>query len=47
MKALVEEFPDLAKLVEVGKSSLGQNIVGIQLTKGVGEEREMLKPKVS
>jgi len=46
MKALVEEFPDLAKLVEVGKSSLGQNIVGIQLTKGVGEEREMLKPKV-
>ena len=46
MRALVQQFPHLASLVEVGKSSLGQPIVGIQITMGVEEEREMLKPKV-
>ena len=45
-RALVAEFPDLASLVEVGNSSLGQPIVGIQITRGVDEERELLKPKV-
>ena len=45
-RALVAEFPDLASLVEVGNSSLGQLIVGIQITNGVEEERELLKPKV-
>jgi len=44
--SLVEEFPDIASLVNVGNSSLGQNIVGIQITKGVKNEREVLKPKV-
>ena len=47
MKSLVEEFPELARLVEVGKSSLGQNIVGIQITRGAHGERELLKPKVN
>ena len=46
MRALVQQFPHLASLVEVGNSSLGQPIVGIQITRGVEEEREMLKPKV-
>lgn len=46
MRALVEEFPDLASLVVVGNSSLGQAIVGIQISRGVEEERELLKPKV-
>ena len=45
-RALVQQFPHLATLVEVGNSSLGQPIVGIQITRGVEEEREMLKPKV-
>ena len=46
MRALVQQFPHLASLVEVGNSSLGQPIVGIQITMGVEEDREMLKPKV-
>jgi len=46
MKSLVEEFPHLAKLIYVGKSFLGQNIVGIQITRGAGEERQLMKPKV-
>ena len=46
MRALVQQFPQLATLVEVGNSSLGQPIVGIQITRGVEEERELLKPKV-
>ena len=47
MRELVEEFPDLASLVVVGNSSLGQAIVGIQISRGVEEERELLKPKVT
>jgi len=43
---LVEEFPHLANLVEVGNSTLGQPIVGIQISRGVQGERELLKPKV-
>jgi len=46
MRDLVQQFPHLASLVEVGNSSLGQQIVGIQITKGVEDERELLKPKV-
>lgn len=46
MRDLVEQFPDLASLVEVGNSTLGQPIVGIQITRGVEYERELLKPKV-
>jgi carboxypeptidase D len=46
MRSLVEEFPSLASLVVVGNSSLGQEILGIQISRGVEEERELLKPKV-
>jgi len=46
MEDLVGEFPDLASLVLVGNSTLGQPIVGIQISRGVQEERELLKPKV-
>ena len=47
MRDLVEQFPDLASLVEVGNSTLGQPIVGIQITRGVEYERDLLKPKVT
>jgi len=43
---LVSEFPSLASVVEVGQSSLGQNIVGIRISRGVQEQRELLKPMV-
>ena len=45
-RSLVLEFPRLVTIVEVGRSALGQNIVGIRISKGVGQEREMLKPMV-
>jgi hypothetical protein len=43
---LAEEYPLLAETLHVGKSALGQDILGIRITRGVGEERELLKPKV-
>ena len=46
MRDLVQQSSHLASLVEVGNSSLGQPIVGIQITRDVEEERELLKPKV-
>lgn len=46
LRGLASKYPDLAKIVEVGQSGLQQNIVGIQITKGVQEDRELLKPKV-
>jgi len=45
-RSLALEFPRLVTIVEVGTSALGQNIVGIRISKGVGQERELLKPMV-
>ena len=42
--SLADQFPHLARIVRVGSSSLGQEILGIRITRGVGEERELLKP---
>ena len=46
MRALADEFPSLARAVHVGKSVLGQDIVGIRISRQVREERELLKPMV-
>ena len=47
MQILAEEYPLLAQTLHVGKSVLGQDILGIRITREVGEERELLKPKVN
>ena len=44
LQSLVDQHPRLASLVTVGSSSLGQQILGIRITRGVTGEREMLKP---
>jgi len=43
---LARKFPQTAKLVEVGKSTLGQRIVGLRISDNVQQERELLKPMV-
>ena len=40
----MDQFPHLARIVRVGFSTLGQEILGIRISRGVGEERELLKP---
>ena len=45
MQILAEEYPLLAQTLHVGKSVLGQDILGIRITRDVGEE--LLKPKVN
>merc|ERR1711962_1328220 len=44
---LAKKFPQTAKMVEVGKSSLGQRIVGLRISDNVHQERELLKPMVT
>jgi len=43
---LAKKFPQTAKIVEVGKSTLGQRIVGLRISDNVHQERELLKPMV-
>ena len=47
LRTLADEYPLLAQTLHVGKSVLGQDILGIRTTREVGEERELLKPKVN
>ena len=49
MRDLVNKFPRLARLVVVGKSTLGQNITGVRITNGLGAngQRQLLKPMVN
>ena len=44
LETLAAQFPHLARVVKVGTSTLGQEILGIRISRGVGEERELLKP---
>ena len=46
LQALAAEHPLLAQALHLGKSVQGQEILGIRITRGVGEERELLKPRV-
>ena len=46
LRQLAAEYPELAQVVEVGRSSLGQNIVGLRITRDVSQERRLLKPMV-
>ena len=49
MRDLVDRFPLLARLVVVGKSTLGQNITGVRITSGLeaNGQRQLLKPMVN
>ena len=49
MRDLVDRFPNLARLVVVGKSTLGQNITGVRITSGLEADgrRQLLKPMVN
>ena len=44
LQSLADQFPHLARIVRLGTSTLGQEILGIRISRGVGEERELLKP---
>ena len=46
MRDLVTSYPDMARLVVVGQSVLGQNITGVKISRGVNGERQLLKPMV-
>merc|ERR1711962_1184854 len=43
---LAKKFPQTAEMVEVGKSTLGQRIVGLRISDNVHQGRELLKPMV-
>ena len=48
MVSLAARHPGLASLVTVGASSLGQNITGVRISRGLNSgPREILKPMVS
>ena len=47
MVSLAARHPGLASLVTVGASSLGQNITGVRISRGLNSgPRELLKPMV-
>lgn len=44
LSKIEKQYPTLAQVHEVGQSSLGQNILAIEITSNVGQNRRILKP---
>ena len=44
---LANTYPDLAEVFSIGRSVRGENVTGIRLSSGIGDERKLLKPMVA
>ena len=45
--SIYADNPDLVRLFSLGTSHLGQSMPGVQITSGIRQPRQLLKPKVS
>lgn len=44
LSKIEKQYPTLARVHEIGQSSLGQSILAIEITSNVGKNRKILKP---
>lgn len=44
LNRIEKQYPTIARVHEIGESSLGQSILAIQITTNIGQKRRILKP---